>query len=298
MVGKSPIEEILALLSNAADAAEVALLPCLQACAKNTLLASRQLNLGLHSAAPRRATLRQSNSLPPIPRARSPPNGDLSATEKAGPALLRVPPYPYPCHSTRRCVLLLFLEKFSSNARSVDSQALFFAERVSHPLLRQICAFSSSKNLGRQLTYALCSRFRGQGRPSPVKRPQPAGIRLVPSIHMPRDPLPAADFLHRCSRIVEGWVSRAGVIPSPWLIHSLAGSRSVWPLLAIYGASSATTTLACIATVLTMPGIEAQLPQLLGSYVPFLLVPAAMAGVFGTRLTRLAVVSEVRTKTE
>jgi hypothetical protein len=37
-----------------------------------------------------------------------------------------------------------------------------------------------------------------------------------------------------------------------------------------------------------MPGIKHQLPMLLASYVPFFLVPLAMAGDFTLRLTRMA----------
>lgn len=39
--------------------------------------------------------------------------------------------------------------------------------------------------------------------------------------------------------------------------------------------------------MLTTPG-QTHLPQLLGSYVPFLLVPLAMAVDYGSRLTKLA----------
>ncbi|GAA6027672.1 hypothetical protein JCM8097_007976 [Rhodosporidiobolus ruineniae] len=74
------------------------------------------------------------------------------------------------------------------------------------------------------------------------------------------------------------------------------GARGLWkhtptiyPLLAVYGASSATTTFACLATVLTMPGIsQPHLIKLLASYVPFLLVPLGMAIDYTARLTRLA----------
>ncbi|GAA5877717.1 hypothetical protein JCM3774_006653 [Rhodotorula dairenensis] len=63
---------------------------------------------------------------------------------------------------------------------------------------------------------------------------------------------------------------------------------SIWPLLAIYGASSSTTTFACLATVLTMPGIKPEhLVKLLASYVPFFLVPLAMTVDYGVRLTSL-----------
>ncbi|GAA5830786.1 hypothetical protein JCM11251_001074 [Rhodosporidiobolus azoricus] len=65
-------------------------------------------------------------------------------------------------------------------------------------------------------------------------------------------------------------------------------SPSIYPLLAVYGASSATTTFACVATVLTMPGIsQPHLIKLLASYVPFLLVPLFMSIDYTMRLTRL-----------
>lgn len=67
-----------------------------------------------------------------------------------------------------------------------------------------------------------------------------------------------------------------------------AGDPSIYPLLALYGASSATTTFACIATVLHTPGLSsAQLTKLLASYVPFMLVPLCIAVDYGTRLTRV-----------
>lgn len=63
-------------------------------------------------------------------------------------------------------------------------------------------------------------------------------------------------------------------------------STTIYPLLALYGASSATTTYACLATVLTMPNISNEhLVKLLASYVPFFVVPLAMAVDFGLRLT-------------
>lgn len=70
------------------------------------------------------------------------------------------------------------------------------------------------------------------------------------------------------------------------------GSRGIWPLLTIYGASSATSTIACLFTVIQTPGINPQLPKLLASYLPFFLIPAAIAIDFGTRLSRLATQTE------
>jgi hypothetical protein len=79
--------------------------------------------------------------------------------------------------------------------------------------------------------------------------------------------------------------------------RSHTGNTSIYPLLALYGASSATTTWACLATVLTMPGLKDQLPKLLASYVPFFLVPFAMAVDYGVRLTQLSGQQSVKGKT-
>lgn len=46
-----------------------------------------------------------------------------------------------------------------------------------------------------------------------------------------------------------------------------------------------------------MPGIKHQLPKLLASYIPFLLVPLSMGIDYGMRLTRLArAVDQVKVK--
>ena len=68
--------------------------------------------------------------------------------------------------------------------------------------------------------------------------------------------------------------------------HSTIGSRSIYVLLLIYGASTATTTLPCITVVLSTPitsaetiaaGIASITVQqrllLLTSYFPFFLIP-------------------------
>ncbi|BGO99394.1 putative membrane protein [Rhodotorula toruloides] len=65
----------------------------------------------------------------------------------------------------------------------------------------------------------------------------------------------------------------------------VVGMRGLWkntptiyPLLLLYSSSSATTTLACLATVLSLPSLPpAHLTKLLASYTPFFLVPAGMA---------------------
>ncbi|PPQ73236.1 hypothetical protein CVT26_015039 [Gymnopilus dilepis] len=78
------------------------------------------------------------------------------------------------------------------------------------------------------------------------------------------------------------------------------GSKSIYPLLILYGASSATTTLACITTILQTPqttpetlaqGIVSVTTQerlmLLSSYVPFFLVPFIMAVDMTLRVSKL-----------
>ncbi|KDR80626.1 hypothetical protein GALMADRAFT_240968 [Galerina marginata CBS 339.88] len=78
------------------------------------------------------------------------------------------------------------------------------------------------------------------------------------------------------------------------------GSQSIYPLLVLYGASSATTTLACITAVLQTPeltdialsrGVAAVTSQqrlmLLSSYVPFFLVPLIMAADMAFRVSTL-----------
>ncbi|KAM0748075.1 hypothetical protein T439DRAFT_328062 [Meredithblackwellia eburnea MCA 4105] len=66
-------------------------------------------------------------------------------------------------------------------------------------------------------------------------------------------------------------------------------SPKIYPLLTIYGTSCATTTLACLSTVIfdPRPSVQSQLPKLLGSYVPFLLIPLSMAVDYGSRLVGL-----------
>ena len=77
-------------------------------------------------------------------------------------------------------------------------------------------------------------------------------------------------------------------------------SKSVYTLLLIYGASTATTTLACVAVILAAPqatvdtiasNIAAVTPEqrtlLLSSYVPFLIIPFVMTVDMGIRVSRL-----------
>jgi hypothetical protein len=77
-----------------------------------------------------------------------------------------------------------------------------------------------------------------------------------------------------------------------------ADDRRIYPLLIAYGASSATTTFACIATVLY--GLPAtaltsnETAFLLANYVPFFLLPLGMAIDLAFRL--VSVVASVDTK--
>lgn len=77
-------------------------------------------------------------------------------------------------------------------------------------------------------------------------------------------------------------------------------SPSVYLLLLVYGASTATTTLPCLTTVLAVPTAAdvasslttaavtpSQRLMLLASYVPFLLVPLIMALDMAWRLSKM-----------
>ena len=88
-------------------------------------------------------------------------------------------------------------------------------------------------------------------------------------------------------------------------------SKAIYPLLLVYGASTATTTLACIAVVLNTPLTTSatiasktvsitpsQRFLLLSSYIPFFLVPLMMTVDMAARVSRLihTTVSEVKAK--
>ena len=83
-----------------------------------------------------------------------------------------------------------------------------------------------------------------------------------------------------------------------WVIGT--DSRAIYPILLIYAASTATTTLPCLALILSTPttsvstvaqGIvsitSAQRSLLLSSYVPFFLIPLGMAVDMAFRVVRL-----------
>jgi len=85
-----------------------------------------------------------------------------------------------------------------------------------------------------------------------------------------------------------------------------SGSRSIYPLFVLYGASAATATLACLTTVIQMPSVryipgsnipalensvgaltQEQRFMLLSSYVPFFLLPLIMAVDMALRVGKL-----------
>ena len=85
-----------------------------------------------------------------------------------------------------------------------------------------------------------------------------------------------------------------------------AGSRSIYSLLVLYGASSATTTLACLTSIIQMPSVryvagsnilaldnpvgaltQEQRLILLSGYVPFFLVQLVMAVDMAMRVGKL-----------
>jgi len=89
------------------------------------------------------------------------------------------------------------------------------------------------------------------------------------------------------------------------------GSKRVNLLLLIYGASTATTVLPCLATILALPTTsdltikaaiysltDAQRTILLQSYIPFLVLPAMMMVDFGIRTLKLVSVAERALKKE
>lgn len=81
----------------------------------------------------------------------------------------------------------------------------------------------------------------------------------------------------------------------------VSDSPKIYALLALYGASTCTTTLACLATVINTPTTSAvtivqrvvsitleQRIMLLASYVPFFIIPLFIAVDMAFRLQKLA----------
>ena len=82
---------------------------------------------------------------------------------------------------------------------------------------------------------------------------------------------------------------------------SFSDSRGIYGLLVLYGASTCTTTFACVAAVLGTPITSAatvaqkvvsitpaQRAMLLSSYVPFFIIPLVLAVDMALRLQKLA----------
>ena len=64
-------------------------------------------------------------------------------------------------------------------------------------------------------------------------------------------------------------------------------SQAYYPIMLAYSASSCTTTFGCLAILWTSPDpTPFQMSLLLGSYVPFFLVPLGMAMDMTLRLTK------------
>ena len=88
--------------------------------------------------------------------------------------------------------------------------------------------------------------------------------------------------------------------PCSICIHSRADSRAIYVLILLYGASTATTTLPCVAVIFQTPETtastiaqniasvtSAQRLLLLSSYIPFLLIPLIMAVDMAFRVLNL-----------
>lgn len=112
--------------------------------------------------------------------------------------------------------------------------------------------------------------------------------------------LPVTCILPGFTRIVQRYVLHLKHWHTMYPHPNRSGSRTIYPLLALYAASTATTTLACVFQILqtpeTTPETQAQnLPSitasqrllLLSSYIPFFLIPLIMAVDMGVRVHKL-----------
>lgn len=103
--------------------------------------------------------------------------------------------------------------------------------------------------------------------------------------------------------VASGEVSSVFIVyvPSLCIVNDVSDSPSIYGLLALYGASTCTTTLACIVTVIDTPTTSAatiaqmvisitpeQRVLLLCSYVPFFIIPLWIAVDMALRLQKLA----------
>jgi sigma intracellular receptor 2 len=89
--------------------------------------------------------------------------------------------------------------------------------------------------------------------------------------------------------------------PPPYVVNHISDSPGIYSLLVLYGASTCTTTLACVATIIGTPTTSAttiaqkvisitleQRVLLLCSYVPFFIIPLCIAVDMALRLQKLA----------
>jgi EXPERA (EXPanded EBP superfamily) len=85
------------------------------------------------------------------------------------------------------------------------------------------------------------------------------------------------------------------------ILNRVSGSPGIYGLLALYGASTSTTTLACLAMIIDLPTTTAatfaqkvisvtseQRVLLLCSYVPFFIIPLCIGVDMAFRLHKLA----------
>lgn len=93
------------------------------------------------------------------------------------------------------------------------------------------------------------------------------------------------EFLFQCPVFILGAIGLA------------KGDRRVWPLLAAYGAHAATTTLACLATVLADQHVtREQRTMLLCSYVPYFVIPSLLSVDMVWRMTKHQAFPTVKAK--
>lgn len=103
--------------------------------------------------------------------------------------------------------------------------------------------------------------------------------------------------------VVSGEVSCVSImhVPSLCVVNDVSDSPGIYGLLALYGASTCTTTLACVVTIMDTPTTSAatiaqkvisitpeQRVLLLCSYIPFFVIPLWIAVDMALRLQKLA----------
>jgi len=143
----------------------------------------------------------------------------------------------------------------------------------------------------------------------------PAVMSNLPALYvaMSQDPLVGGDMGYFGPNYIASWFKAFLILEMifqlPVFVYGIRDlrreSRSIYVLLLIYGASTATTTLACIAVILTTPTTSAQTVVsgvlsvtegqrllLLSSYVPFFLVPLGMTFDMASRILNLIRTSE------